>query len=346
MFALVDCNNFYASCERVFNPRLVGKPIIVLSNNDGCVIARSNESKALGIAMGEPYFKCKELIEKQGVIAFSSNYTLYGDMSARVMETLAQFAPEMEVYSIDEAFLNLDGMPGDLTDYCRKIRNTVRQWTGIPVGIGVAQTKTLAKIANRIAKKSAKANGVLVLDKQKYIDKALSITEVGDIWGIGRQYARHLNAVGVFTALQLRDMPDTWVRQHLTIAGLRTVHELRGLSAIPLELAPAAKKGITVSRAFGHKLKEKDQIKQALITHVTRAGEKLRGQGLLAKHLMVFMHTSPFAQYKPQYGGAKDIALDHPTDYTPDLIHPPEPQCLLRCGFSAPSDASRQRWRE
>ena len=303
-----------------YNPKLRSQPIVVLSNNDGCVIARSNEAKALGIAMGTPFFEITKLINKHEVYAFSSNYSLYGDISARVMASLEQFTPELEVYSIDEAFLNMDGITDDLTVYGRKICNTVKQWTGIPVSVGMAHTKTLAKIANRIAKKSHKANGVLVLDNQKYIDKALSVTEVGDVWGVGRQHRKLLANHGIHTALQLRDLPDEWVKKNLTVVGLRMVHELRGIQSIPLELEPPAKQGITVSRAFSRKLKEKHEIKEALLTHVARAGEKLRSQGLFTRDLMIFMHTSPFAHWKPQYGGSTHITFPSPTNYTPDLI--------------------------
>ena len=250
-FALVDCNNFYVSCERVFNPGLMGKPVVVLSNNDGCVIARSNEAKALGIPMGAPVFKMQDVIKAHGVHVYSSNYALYGDMSQRVMEALSEFTPDVEIYSIDEAFLDLSGFKrGDLADYGRSIWSTVRTWTGVPVSVGIAETKTLAKIANRIAKKSEKAQGVLDLTKSLYRDRALAITQVEDIWGVGRSYATFLRSVGINNALELRNAPDSLIKKKMGIPGLRLLQELRGVSCYPLEQCPHPKKEVTVSRSF------------------------------------------------------------------------------------------------
>jgi len=221
MFALADCNNFYVSCERVFNPALNGKPVVVLSNNDGCIISRSNEAKALGIKMAQPAFKIADLIERNQVAVFSSNYTLYGDMSRRVMTTLAAFTPEIEIYSIDEAFLNLAGIPDKLEDYARTMRQTVLKNTGMPVSVGIGSTKVLAKIANHCAKKRPETNGVLVLDSPAKIGATLRTIEVGDVWGIGRQYTAMLQSFKVKTAWDLTQMPDSWVKKKMTIVGLR-----------------------------------------------------------------------------------------------------------------------------
>ena len=230
-FGLVDCNNFYASCERLFQPVLRDRPVVVLSNNDGCVIARSNEAKALGIPMGAPLFKIRKLVEEHGVIVRSSNYALYGDISERVMSVLGSQAPAHEIYSIDECFLDLDRMAvADLTDWCRNLRRRTHQWTGIPVSIGVGPTKTLAKVANRLAKKSAKAGGVLDLSRHpQWTEAALRKTTVGDVWGIGRRWNAMLEERGIHTAYDLACAQDGWVRQRMGIVGLRTVHELRGL---------------------------------------------------------------------------------------------------------------------
>jgi DNA polymerase V len=239
MFALVDCNNFYASCERVFNPKIARRPVIVISNNDGCVIARSNEAKAIGFQMGDPFFKVRDLVVRHGVAVFSSNYTLYGDMSSRVMQTLEQFAPEVEIYSIDEAFLKLAGIAQEqLPEMAAAIRRTVRQWTGIPVSVGIGPTKTLAKAANHIAKKDPSAAGVRLLIAREARGEALARLPVGDVWGIGRCWARFLEGHGIRTALASSQLPDSWIRGHQNVIALRTATELRGTPCIPLELAP------------------------------------------------------------------------------------------------------------
>ncbi|HYH02193.1 MAG TPA: Y-family DNA polymerase, partial [Bacillota bacterium] len=236
MFALVDCNNFYVSCERVFNPALNGKPVIVLSNNDGCVISRSNEAKRLGIKMGEPAFKIVDFLQKNDVTVFSSNYALYGDLSQRVMHTLGEFSPEVEIYSIDEAFLNLTGINGNLEEYARRIRETVYQNTGIPVSVGIGPTKVLAKTANHYAKKTPENQGVLVLDDPAKITAALRQFEIGEVWGIGGQYAALLKSVNVRNAWEFIQLSDLWVRKKMTVVGLRIKKELEGLSCIDLEL--------------------------------------------------------------------------------------------------------------
>ena len=323
MFALVDCNNFYASCERVFNPALRNRPVVVLSNNDGCIIARSAEAKALGLKMGDVYYKVREMLERNNVAVYSSNYTLYGDLSQRVMQTLQQFSPDVEIYSIDEAFLNLDGF-ADLPDLAARIRATVRQWTGIPVSVGIAPTKTLAKLANNTAKKKAGYNGVCVLADAAAWEPVLAEFEVGDIWGIGRQYAKLLLGIGVDTALKFSRLPDTWLRKNMSVVGLRTAQELRGEPCIPLELHADLKKGITVSRSFGKRITGYEELAEALSSYVFRAGEKLRRDGLQAKHMLVFMHTSPFAKdaaKDPYYAPQMSFALPVHTNYTPELVH-------------------------
>lgn len=323
MFALVDCNNFYASCERAFNPKLRNRPIVVLSNNDGCVIARSAEAKALNIDMGAPFFKIKDILAGHNVAVFSSNYTLYGDMSGRVMDTLAQFSPDMEVYSIDEAFLGLKGF-SELPALAGNIRATVRQWTGIPVSVGIAPTKTLAKLANHTAKKNAAYNGSCVLSSPADWLPVLANFEVRNIWGIGSQYSKMLQGHGVNTALKFAQLPDTWLRKNMSVVGLRTAQELRGISCIELEPEADPKKGITVSRAFGKRITAYTELREALASYVSRAGEKLRRENLQAKHMLVFMHTSPHAKDKvkdPFYAPSMSFALPHHTNYTPELVH-------------------------
>jgi DNA polymerase V len=320
LFALVDCNNFYASCERVFDPKLEGKPIVVLSNNDGCIIARSNEAKALGIAMGEPAYKAKDAITQHNIQVFSSNYTLYGDMSARVMQTLTQFTPNLEVYSIDEAFLDLGNFYGrDLNEYAQEMRNTVRAWTGIPVSVGVAPTKTLAKLANRLSKKSKKADGVLVLTNERHMEEALRRTEVGDVWGVGRRYAKKLAGFGIHTALDLRNASDAFVKKHMTVVGLRTVRELRGEACLDLELVTANKQNICTSRSFGSTVTSLSQLQEATANYASRCAVKLRRQKSCAGTITVFLQTNPFRE-EPQYFNSKTLALPTATSSTLELI--------------------------
>jgi DNA polymerase V len=333
IFALVDCNNFYASCERVFDPGLEGKPVVVLSNNDGCVVARSNEAKALGIGMGVVAFNISDTIEKNNVEVFSSNYTLYADMSSRVMETLSNFSPDIEVYSIDEAFLNIAGFTCPLTDYGRKIKNTVKQWTGMPVTVGIARTKTLAKIAGRIAKRSQKADGVLDLTDSPYLKRALNQTPVEKVWGVGSKTAIKLTKAGIETASQLRDADINWIRQRLGVVGTRTVYELRGSSCYPLEQNPPAKKSIVVSRIFGEPIESLQQLNEATANYVSRAAEKLRMEGLAASVMTVYITTSRFI--KNRYYNSLTIEFPVATNYTAELISYAG-QCiekLYRTGF-------------
>jgi len=320
LFALVDCNNFYASCERVFSPKLAGKPVIVLGNNDGIVVARSNEAKALGIPMGVPAFKFQPLIRRHDVQVFSSNYALYGDMSQRVMETLSQFSPDIEVYSIDEAFLSLTGfVHQNLTDYGHKIRATVKQWTGLPVSVGIAETKTLAKIANHHAKRSTKSAGVFNLTTWPDRDSLLAKVPIEDVWGIGPAHARRLNRYGITTAIDLRNADDQWIRKQMGVVGLRTVQELRGLSCLPLEQCPPPKQGITCSRSFGRPVTTLAEMREAVAAYTARAAEKLRGDQLAASALTVFLTTNPFKD-EPQYSNALTLRLPVATDATPELL--------------------------
>jgi DNA polymerase V len=318
IFALVDCNNFYVSCERVFTPKLENRPVVVLSNNDGCVVARSNEAKALGIGMGVAAFEVQGVIKKHSVEVFSSNYMLYADMSSRVMETLSTFTPDIEVYSIDEAFLNLAGFSCSLTEYGRKIQRTVKKWTGIPVTVGIAETKTLAKIANHIAKHSDKAKGVMDLTDSAYLDRALAKTPIEKVWGVGIKTAIKLKRTGFKTALDLRDAEINWIRNRFGIMGARTIYELRGICCYPLEDNPPAKKSICVSRMFGMPVQSVDELKEAAASYASRAGEKLREQGLAAGLMTIFVTTSRFI--KNSYFNSQTTEFAVATNDTRELI--------------------------
>lgn len=321
LFALVDCNSFYVSCEQLFNPRLAGRPVVVLSNNDGCVVSRSSEARALGIGMGVPFFKCERLLRRHGGVALSSNYALYGDMSQRVMDVLQQFEAEVEIYSIDEAFLALpaDGLQ-DLAGYGRRIRNTVRRLTGIPVSIGFGPTKTLAKLANRLAKKHPGHGGVLDISRTPDRDALLAAVAVRAVWGIGSRSAKRLATQGIHTALALKNANDTWIRKQLTVTGLRTVMELRGISCIPLADAAPAKQSITSSRSFGRPVELLADLREALSTYTAIAAEKLRQQQAVAGCLHVFLSTNRFKQNEPRYAGVHTITLAAPSASTPVLV--------------------------
>ena len=314
MFALVDCNNFYASCERTFRPELRLRPVVVLSNNDGCIIARSEEAKALGIKMGTPEFKCRDLLKKHNVSVFSSNYALYGDMSSRVMWLLGKLAPEIEVYSIDEAFLDMSSFTRiDLTDYAQHIRKTVRLHTGIPVCVGIAPTKTLAKIANRIAKKNPEYHGVCVLKSHEEIFNALERTKVEDIWGIGRQWSKLLQAKRIETAADFAVASPAWIRKHLHIVGARIQSELQGTSCLEMELVRPAKQSICTSRSFGRSVSTLVELQQAVATFAGKCAVKLRQENALASMLTVFIATSPFDESGNRYWGTRTAALPYPT---------------------------------
>ena len=320
VFALADCNNFYVSCERVFCPALEGRPVVVLSNNDGCIIARSDEAKALGCAMGDPYHLNKEKLTRHGVAVFSSNYALYGDMSRRVMDTLGTFTPELELYSIDEAFLNLAGFERrGLTDYARLIRATVKRDTGIPVSIGIGPTKTLAKIANHLAKAQPETGGVYEISEAD-MDAALAGIDVGEVWGVGPRWATWLEAQGIATALDLKRADPKAIRRKMTVVGERLVDELNGRPCLPLELVEPPRQGLTVSRSFGQTLTALQPIKEALVQFTGRAAEKLRRQGFMAGQLLVFVTTNRFSATQPFYANSATVRLPYPTDFTPDLV--------------------------
>lgn len=316
MFALVDCNNFYASCERVFNPSLIGKPIVVLSNNDGCVVARSNEAKALGIPMGAPAFEYDALFKANGVHVFSSNYELYGDISSRVMGVLASFTPDIEIYSIDEAFLKFNGFQNyfDINKESLKMVSEVKQNTGIPISIGIASTKALAKVANKIAKKfPERTNSVYVIDDDEKRIKALKWTKIEDVWGIGKQHTKRLNAIGVKNAYQFTELHDDWVRKNMTIQGLRLKKDLLGFSSIDFEdIKP--KKNIAVTRSFEKMYDNKEEIAERLSTFSANCGEKLRKQNSHTNLIMVFLFSNFFRKDLPQHRGFISIKTDYPTN--------------------------------
>ena len=323
-FALIDCNNFYVSCERAFQSKLEGKPVVVLSNNDGCVVSRSNEAKALGLQMGEPWFKMEKLAQQHGIIAFSSNYTLYGDLSARVMSILSTFAPRQEVYSIDECFLDLSGFdPASLTSYCQKMRQTIQRNVGLPVCVGIAETKTLAKLANHCAKKGfSGANGVcdfgLLDDTQR--SALFASIPAGEIWGVGRRISEKLLTMKIKTIEDLRTANLERMRSQFSVVMARTVQELNGVSCLELKKVGKARQQIIVSRSFGSMITELDDLSESIAYFTTRAAEKLRGDGSVAASIAVFIYTNPFKEDAPQYNGSITIALSHPSDDTRELI--------------------------
>jgi len=318
IFALVDCNNFYASCERVFDPSLKERAIVILSNNDGCIVARSNEAKSLGIPMGAPIFKQKAVIKKHNVAVFSSNYQLYGDMSKRVMDSLNLFTPDMEVYSIDEAFLRLDYLqPRNLHEYCEIIREKVLQWTGIPVSIGIGPTKVLAKIANHVAKKQT--DGVFDIQCLQKQDEILKSLDVDKVWGIARSWSERLNSMSIYKASELRDASPPIIRKHLSVVGERILRELKGQSCIDLE-AIQPKKNIMSSKSFGKPLTKKEPIEEALSNYAARACEKLRKQNSRAQAVHVFIQTNGFRETDRQYNNAITHTLTTPTSDTRIII--------------------------
>lgn len=318
--ALVDGNNFYVSCERIFRPDLQHVPVIVMSNNDGCAIARSQEVKALGISMGTPIFKLKNLIKQHNIQLFSANFGLYGNISSRVVQTLKTFSPDIEVYSIDESFIDLSHYQHlNLTDYGHKIKHRIKQWVGVPTCVGIAPTKTLAKLANEIAKKNPIFGGVCNLMERHSIDQVLPHFDVDDIWGVGRATARKLHARDIHTAQQLCDLPDKHAREIGNVVLERLVQELRGIACLDLEILPASKKGVVVTRSFGQPVTSFSQLLQSLTHHASRAGEKLRNGDLLASQMTVFVHTSKH-RGGPQYHGTHTINIQPFTANNRDLI--------------------------
>jgi len=322
MIALIDCNNFYASCQRVFEPHLIGKPVVILSNNDGCVIARSNEAKAIGIPMGAPAFEYKKLFEENNVYVYSSNYALYGDMSSRVMNILSTFSPEIEVYSIDEAFLRLVGFNYlDIEEYGKTIQKTVTKGTGIPISVGFAPTKALAKVANKIAKKyPERTKSVYVIDTEEKRIKALKWTKIEDVWGIGRKHAKRLQAKNIINAYQFTQLSDDWVRKEMSIVGLRLKHELQGKPTLDMD-APKSKKMIATTRSFEKMHTKIEDISERVSTFTASCAEKLRRQNSHCNMIMVFVHTNYFRKDQPQYSRNIIIKTDFPTNSTIELNH-------------------------
>jgi len=322
MIALVDCNNFYASAERLFCPRVLKAPVVVLSNNDGCVIARSQEAKDLNIQMGAPAFLMEEQLIKNNVQIFSSNYTLYGSISDRVHATISRFVTDWEKYSIDESFLDLSGFFDlNIYRYCKLIRATVLRNVGIPVTIGIAPTRTLAKMANRYAKKERRQIGVFFLDCQQKTDMVLKYTKVEDIWGIGRQFSALLNRHGILTAWDLVHTPEDWVRKHLSVVGLRLVTELKGIPCAELETEAAIRKNIGIAKSFGSLLSKREDVAKALANYVTAAAEKLRAQGSCCSRIQVFLQTNGFRTQDKQYFQSITLQLPVATNFTPELLH-------------------------
>ena len=313
VFALIDCNAFYVSCERVFNPKLNNRPVVALSNNDGCIISRSKEAKALGIKMGVPLFKVKDIVEKEKVVVFSSNYTLYADMSRRVMNIISSSSPYTEIYSIDEAFVELSSLPIDYESYAHQLRQTILQHTGIPVSIGIASTKTLAKVANHKAKKDDSLNGVCSLVNYNNIDQILELTEVGDVWGVGRRLSKKLINHGIHNAKLLKNCSDSWIRKMMSVNGLKTITELRGISCIPLEEYSMTRKSCCTTRSFGKLLTNLEDIEQAVTTFARRAAERIRSESLAASCVSVFVRTNPFDKKSAYYSNGASRTLSHPT---------------------------------
>ena len=322
MFALCDVNSFYASCETVFRPDLKGRPVVVLSNNDGCVIARSAEAKPF-VKMGEPYFKQKDIFRRHGIIAFSSNYELYADMSNRVMTTLEELSPRCEIYSIDEAFCDLTGVRNcrDLTDFGREIRETVLRRTHLTVGVGIAQTKTLAKLANHAAKQwQRQTGGVVNLSNLERQRKLMALLPVDEVWGVGRRISKKVEAMGIKTVLQLADTDIRFIRKHFNVVLERTVRELRGEPCLGLEEFAPVKQEIVCSRSFGQRISTYEEMRQAICSYASRAAEKLRGEHQYCRFISAFVKTSPFALNEPYYGNSASLKLLTPTQDSRDII--------------------------
>jgi len=317
--ALIDCNSFYVSCERLFNPKIRKKPVVVLSNNDGCIISRSNEAKALGIKMGEPYFKEKNIIVKNDVQVFSSNYSLYGDISRRVMRTLRRFNSDIEIYSIDEAFLDLSNFSDEeVENVGKEIRNIVLKWTGIPTSIGIAKTKTLSKVANHIAKK--KQSGVVSLIGIKDIDPILEKVDINDVWGIGKQLTKFYHQNGIYNAKQLKNKSNTWIKKSSNVLSSRTAMELRGVSCINLETTSSKRKSCVVSRSFGKRIENFQELKEAVANYSLNASEKIRSESLIAKSITIFVRTSPFQSRYGFYSNSKTIDFPIATNNSIEIV--------------------------
>ena len=319
MIALADCNNFYASCERVFNPGLKDKPIVVLSNNDGCIIARSNEAKVLGIKMGEPVFKVRDIIDNNNVYVFSTNFALYGDMSCRVMSLLSDMSPEIEIYSIDEAFMNFTGVKNNV-QLASKMKSIIAKSTGIPISIGIAETKTLAKVANYFAKKQTD-NGVYTFTEQLQIDNALKELPVSKLWGVGSRHLRMLNSYGINTAYDFIQLNEEWVLEKMTIMGLRMQRELKGDPCFGIDSSPSRKKNIRTSRSFAVKINSLQPIQESIVAHAARCAEKLRIENSCAQYVSVILRTNPFSKSQDYYYGYKSIKLEIPTNDSMEIVN-------------------------
>lgn len=323
VIALVDCNNFYASCERAFRATLHNKPVAVLSNNDGCIVSLSKEARALGLKRGQPFIQCQDIIEQHDVQVFSSNYALYADLSSRIMTILHQFSPAVEIFSIDEAFLSLTNLAiDDLTEYGHSIKARIMQYTGIPVSVTIASTKCLAKVAMEIVKTNPTYDGVLDLTccSEDEVDQMLAKVAIEDVWGIGPKYSVFLGNYGITTAKHLKEADQKWIRRYLTVVGERIVLELRGVSCIPLETERPRKKGIMCSKTFGKEITTLDELTEAVATYTARATEKLREQDSLAGSLTVFIRTNTFNQNIPQYSNSFTVSIPYPTAFTPELV--------------------------
>ena len=317
--ALIDCNSFYVSCERLFNPKIRKKPVVVLSNNDGCIISRSNEAKALGIKMGEPYFKEKDIIVKNNVQVFSSNYSLYGDISRRVMRTLKRFNSDIEIYSIDEAFLDLSNFPdNEVENVGHEIRNIVLKWTGIPTSIGIAKTKTLSKVANHIAKK--KQSGVTSFIGIENIDSILEKVEINDVWGVGKQLTKFYHKSGIYNAKQLKNVSNTWIKKSYNVLSSRTAMELRDIPCIDLEATSSKRKSCVVSRSFGQRVENFQELKEAIASYSLNASEKIRSESLVTKSITVFIRTSPFQSRFGYYSNSKTIDFPIATNNSIEIV--------------------------
>ena len=315
--ALIDCNSFYVSCERLFNPKIINKPVVVLSNNDGCVISRSTEAKKIGIKMGEPYFKIKEFIKKNNVHIFSSNYALYGDLSRRVMKTLKSFSDKIEIYSIDEAFVDLSHIQEkEIYNYGKEIRERILRWTGIPTSVGVSNTKTLSKVANHIAKKNK--TGVVYLKEN--IDESLKNFHISDIWGVGKQLSKLYIKNGIDTAYKLKNISNSWVKKSTNVLGAKTVMELRGITCIDLETQETKRKSCCVSRSFGKKIESIDKLKESITTHCLNAAEKIRNENQTTRAVTIFIRTSPFDKYRKYYSNSITIDLPLSTSNSLEII--------------------------
>jgi DNA polymerase V len=318
--AIADANEFYVSCERVFDAGLRGRPVVVLSNNDGCIISRSREARELNLTVGVPLFKVRDIVEAHGVAVFSSNYPLYGDFSLRLAEAFSEFTPEVEIYSIDEAFLGLEAGPGQsFRDYGLEIRAKVYRWIGIPCSLGISTTKTLSKVAQRHAKKQTEAQGVLDLTDPSDQTAVLEETPVEEVWGVGPAYSKVLKDAGITTARKLRDADRRWIRQRLTVVGARIVEELRGVSCLPLEKCPQARKSVTCSRSFGVLVESLEELREAVAVYTTKAAERLRRSRLAAGVVTVFLSTSRFGA-DPQYSNSATFELAYSTDSTEELL--------------------------